>query len=1101
MIPKISIVVPTYTRSDKLRECLRSVVEYTDLSDVEVLVVANGASKETEQIAQGYKSPVRFLWFPEPLGYPRACNEGIKASIGEYIVLLNDDAELLAQPKNDWINLLLQPMLEDKLVGLTGPLKEHDPNSGYDFLIFFCVMIRREVFNSIGLLDEIFTPYFGEDTDFSIRAEKVGWKSVRVPEHIPTRLTDIDPNTTTLEKWKHDKIHSGAFPVFHDAESTIGRLPESEDILRRNRQILRERYGNMYCACDAPEEGKTCQHGLYLWRANLIDGWFNLDEGHQLAQWVKELPKDARILEVGSWHGRSSRFIADNLPEHGQLWCCDTWVGSSGEPEMHATAKEREGDHAHQYWWCNLQPYIATGRVVPVRMHSSNAAHTIGHLIEKSEMEKFDLIFIDGDHSETGIKTDIEAWLPLLKEGGLLCGHDYYKENEGPYWVHVRQYVEAKFPDVQKTATSLWYVRPHKQKRGRVFDCFLYNDEDDVLELHLATLYDSVDRFVLVEGTLTHSGNPKPLHFDLNKEKFAKYLDKITHIVVDDYPAYKDGNEYDQAWARERHQRDSIMHGLKNCQPNDIVLIGDVDEIANPEAITNYSVNQDVCRLKQRMFYYFLNCENKEEWDWLKIAPYSEVVRLTPCGIRYPPSEAPLIENGGWHFSFLGGAQKAIQKVRDYAHREFDKPELMNVERVTQLIERGEDIFGRDLKYEFTEIDSSYPSAVKENYSELLRKGLIRVLPFPTSLSKEETTRGPESTMHKIGTVTATISTKDRYFTTLPLTISAVANQTVRPDKMKIYDDGEQRDLREFSPFNHLLAMLTEMKIEWEVLKTPRMGQVSNHQHALDNCDTDYLWRIDDDELPAPNCLEELLITFRDYGPHGGEPEKVGAVAGLVHHPGQVQPLPEFVTGAVNDVLNGYSIQWFNWNGGKREVEHLYSTFLINVKAGREVGGYPRDLSPVGHHEESWFTMSLHKAGYKLLVTPHALTWHFREPTGGIRSFQDRSMWEQDEARFREWLRDWKSGVEGRKTAILDNGIGDHYCFKTLLPKFQAKYGKPILAVCFPDVFKGEDVDLISIADAQARFGSLDQFNVYKWAWDHNWQRPLVEAFEEMYGL
>ncbi len=118
--------------------------------------------------------------------------------------------------------------------------------------------------------------------------------------------------------------------------------------------------------------------------------------------------------EIGSWHGRSSRFIADNLPEGGILICCDTFNGSSGEPEMHASAHQDRGDHAYQWWLCNLWEHVITGRVIPMRAHSDSAAITFAHLIEKGQMPKFDLIFIDGDHSEEGIRSDVEAWLPLL---------------------------------------------------------------------------------------------------------------------------------------------------------------------------------------------------------------------------------------------------------------------------------------------------------------------------------------------------------------------------------------------------------------------------------------------------------------------------------------------------------------------------------------------------------------------------------------------------------------------------------------------------------------------------------------------------------------
>src|SRR6267142_176736 len=185
-MPHIAIVIPSYIRTDKLTKCLQSIVDWLDLSETTIIVVANGAVEETRMVCHNY--PVKLIWFDEPMGYPRPVNVGIKAALAEgaeYVVLLNDDDEFLSQPRNECIDVMLKPMLADETVGLTGPLQEYDPNSGYNFLIFFCVMIRSKVFESIGLLDETFQ-FFGEDTDFCIKAERAGWRIVRVPEEHPT---------------------------------------------------------------------------------------------------------------------------------------------------------------------------------------------------------------------------------------------------------------------------------------------------------------------------------------------------------------------------------------------------------------------------------------------------------------------------------------------------------------------------------------------------------------------------------------------------------------------------------------------------------------------------------------------------------------------------------------------------------------------------------------------------------------------------------------------------------------------------------------------------------------------------------------------------
>lgn len=708
---RISIVIPSMRHLDDcLRPCCDSIIKHTDLSNVEVIVVLNGCGDDgsgeyiISLIDAGY--PFKFIWRDEPSGYTHSTNLGIQAARGEYIILLNNDVVILGP---QWIDLLLQPFLDDPKMGITGPLMLHCPDADHDFLVFFCAMIRRAALNDIGgQLDEAFSPGYGEDCCAAVEVVRKEWKIQQVP---PTQPQLVDKGCEDLPQWKRDKMWHNPFPCYHDGNKTFGEDPERfEKILNRNKLILQERYNKPVntpsglCKCGAQlldgvcigGENKLNCDGLYLWRANVIDGWFGTDEGAWIASQVKALPKGSKVASIGAWHGRSSRFIADNLSEGSQLWDVDTFNGSSGEPEMHGTAHWDRGDHAFQWYWCNLHEHIERGRVVPVRMDSQNAATTLGHLIEKGKLDKFSLIFVDGDHSEEGIKKDVEAWLPLLKEGGILCGHDYYKENEGPYWVHVRQYIEDKFPTVEKSATSIWHVKPHQRReRGNVYDCFIFSNELDLLELRLNTLNDVVDRFVIVEGTKFHNGEPKPLFLEESLARFEPFLNKITHIVVDDWPE-PNGSIYDNAWMMERWQRDAIMRGLAECQDDDIIILGDADEIPNPDAVKNYKASQGLCRLKQRMFYYFLNNENKEGWDWLKIAPYALVKQLTPCGVRYPPAgDTPLIENGGWHWSFLGTPEQIAHKIKTYSHQEYNNPEFTDVAKIAQRVAAGEDVFGR----------------------------------------------------------------------------------------------------------------------------------------------------------------------------------------------------------------------------------------------------------------------------------------------------------------------------------------------------------------------------------------------------------------------
>jgi hypothetical protein len=174
------------------------------------------------------------------------------------------------------------------------------------------------------------------------------------------------------------------------------------------------------------------------------------------------------------------------------------------------------------------------------------------------------------------------------------------------------------------------------------------------------------------------------------------------------------------------------------------------------------------------------------------------------------------------------------------------------------------------------------------------------------------------------------------------------------------------------------------------------------------------------------------------------------------------------------------------------------------VAAAKDAGGYPRDLSTVGHREETIFSHQLARAGYKVLVTPYTKTYHLREATGGIRSFSDTQLWEQDEQIFQAYLRAWNIPTIDTKLIVCDFGLGDHLILKAIWPELKRKFPerKWTLALCFPEVFKQEtDITVISIADAKLLLGNkFPDHSVYKHCWDNNFERPMAEVMLEFFS-
>jgi len=128
--------------------------------------------------------------------------------------------------------------------------------------------------------------------------------------------------------------------------------------------------------------------------------------------WLADRAKEChKIIEVGSWMGRSTTALAEHTP--GVVFAVDTWQGA---PEIPQDMVGPQGWLFRQF-----QENTKGLPVIPIQMPSVEAAG----LFKRAGLADFDMIFIDAAHDYESVKADILAWQPLLKSGGLFCGHDY----------------------------------------------------------------------------------------------------------------------------------------------------------------------------------------------------------------------------------------------------------------------------------------------------------------------------------------------------------------------------------------------------------------------------------------------------------------------------------------------------------------------------------------------------------------------------------------------------------------------------------------------------------------------------------------------------
>jgi beta-1,4-mannosyl-glycoprotein beta-1,4-N-acetylglucosaminyltransferase len=283
---------------------------------------------------------------------------------------------------------------------------------------------------------------------------------------------------------------------------------------------------------------------------------------------------------------------------------------------------------------------------------------------------------------------------------------------------------------------------------SKIYDCFPFFNELDILEIRLELMYDYVDYFIISECDSTFSGLDKPFYFEENKNKYSKYLDKIIHIKHYNTKDYlnlennfegKKGVIYDNIlkrlsymikspqtdfgaphWCRDFYHKELTMLGLDICEPNDIILFGDCDEIPNPSEL-NFDGNTYV--LNQKNMMYYINVENKTQlWYGTIITKLENLVNESCMFTRDARMSFKIIDNAGWHLSWMGGKDRMIKKLISWSHQEFNNQHIKN--NIISYSDENIDVFGRGILIEDINIEDYYP----KNIIEFIQKKYLYLL-------------------------------------------------------------------------------------------------------------------------------------------------------------------------------------------------------------------------------------------------------------------------------------------------------------------------------------------------------------------------------------
>ena len=254
----------------------------------------------------------------------------------------------------------------------------------------------------------------------------------------------------------------------------------------------------------------------------------------------------------------------------------------------------------------------------------------------------------------------------------------------------------------------------------QIFDCFMYYNEDVILDLRLNYLNQFVDKFIIIESTFNHRGKKKELNFNINN--FLKFKDKIEYYVLDKQPPnIEEINDSDtdkqksikyilNGYRRDHFQRNYISNGISEVDENDIIIISDIDEIPNLKKINIKDIKNNLIFFNQKMCYYKFNLYQKN-YNWVGSRACKKKKLLSPQWLRdvkpknYPKwrvdtyfsklkyTNVIFVNEGGWHFSYLNTPELIEQKLKSYTHHREYELNPIGIENIEKRIKNRESVY------------------------------------------------------------------------------------------------------------------------------------------------------------------------------------------------------------------------------------------------------------------------------------------------------------------------------------------------------------------------------------------------------------------------
>ena len=268
--------------------------------------------------------------------------------------------------------------------------------------------------------------------------------------------------------------------------------------------------------------------------------------------------------------------------------------------------------------------------------------------------------------------------------------------------------------------------------KSKIYDCVTFYNENLQVKLRFNILNDHVDKFVICESRFDHKGNPKKLNFRISE--FTNFKDKIIYLVLDkQFPKISD------PWVTQAYQREFLLNGLEELNPDDYIMFSDPDEIPRPELLVNFKLKKKFGIFMQKMFCYKINIYNQYEspWEGTRIAKKKDLKsidylrqKILVKNLKYSflridkEKSIEVFNDAGWHFNYLLEPEAISNKLKTFAHTEFNDHRYTDIEKININIKNFNDLFNRGHVFKKVKIDKSFPKYIIEN-QEQFKKWII----------------------------------------------------------------------------------------------------------------------------------------------------------------------------------------------------------------------------------------------------------------------------------------------------------------------------------------------------------------------------------------